>query len=133
MDDVIADVIAVHAFLHEWRDTPFTIAPTRFVEPVRAERWALVRLLVLILADTKRLAKASRSSVHATMESDERWVRVEFRVGPQPVSETPMPARAHYAELLAATLQGGVNRRAGAVELRLPTLKTRRAADSRSA
>lgn len=132
MDDVIADVIAVHTFLHDWRDTPFTIAPTRFVEPVRAERWALVRLLVLILADAKRLAKASRSSVHATLESDDRWVRVEFRVGPQSVTETPMPARAPHAEVLAGLLHGAVNRRPGAVELRLPTLKMRRAADPHS-
>ena len=57
VDDVLADVLAVHAYLHDLRDTPFTIAPTRFVEPVRAERWALVRILVLILADAKRLAK----------------------------------------------------------------------------
>ncbi len=57
VDDVLADVLAVHTYLHDLRDTPFTIAPTRFVEPVRAERWALVRILVLILADAKRLAK----------------------------------------------------------------------------
>lgn len=133
IDDVIADVLAVHAFLHDLRDTPFTIAPTRFVEPVRAERWALVRVLVLILNDAKRLAKAHRTSVHATIESDDRWVKVEFRVGQQPVGEIPTPVRAPYAERLSTMLGGAVSRREGAVELRLPTLKTRRAADHRSA
>jgi hypothetical protein len=133
MDDVIADVLAVHAFLHELRDTPFTIVPTRFVEPVRAERWALVRVLVLILNDAKRLAKANRASVHATIESDDRWVKVEFRVGPQPVGDVPTPVHAPYAERLSTMLGGAVSRREGAVELRLPTLKTRRAADQRSA
>jgi hypothetical protein len=133
IDDVLADVLAVHAFLHELRDTPFTIAPTRFVEPVRAERWALVRVLVLILADAKRLARTTRASVHATIESDERWVRIGFRVGSGSISETPMPARAPYAERLSASLGGSVDRREGLIELRVPTLKTRRAADGRSA
>jgi hypothetical protein len=130
--DVLADVLAVHGFLHDLRDTPVTIAPTPFVEPVRAERWALVRALVLILADAKRLAKTVRTSVHATIESDERWVRIEFRVGPHPVGGIPTPAAAPYAERLSASLGGSVNRRAGVVELRVPTLKTRRAADQRS-
>jgi hypothetical protein len=135
VDDVLADVLAVHTFLHDIRDTPLTIAPTRFVEPVRAERWALVRVLVLILADAKRLAKAVRASVHATIESDDRWVRIEFRVGPQVVGEVPTPVRAPYAERLSALLGGSVDRREGLVELRVPTLKTRRAAagDRRSA
>jgi hypothetical protein len=134
VDDVLADVLAVHAFLHELRETPFTIAPTRFVEPVRAERWALVRALVLVLADAKRLAKTTRASVHATIESDERAVRIEFRVssGSQPVSQFPTPVREPYAERLAAVFGGSVTRREGSVELRLPTLKTRRAADQRS-
>jgi hypothetical protein len=133
VDDVLADVLAVHTFLHELRDTPFTIAPTRFVEPVRAERWALVRVLVLILADAKRLAKTVRASVHATIESDDRWVRIEFRVGPQAVGEIPTALRAPHAERLSALLGGSVDRREGLVELRVPTLKTRRAADQRSA
>ena len=133
VDDVIADVLAVHTFLHELRDTPFTIAPTRFVEPVRAERWALVRILVLILADAKRLARTHRAAVHATIESDDRWVRIEFRLATPPVGEIPTPALAPYAERLSASLGGSVERRAGCVELRVPTLKTRRAADQRSA
>ncbi len=133
MDDVLADVLAVHAFLHELRDTPLTITPTPFVEPVRAERWALVRVLILVLADAKRLAKASRASVHTVIESDDRWVKVAFRVEPPAVGAIPTPMRASYAERLAGTLGGSVNRRESAVELRLPTLKTRRAADQRSA
>ena len=134
VDDVLADVLAVHAFLHELRETPFTIAPTRFVEPVRAERWALVRALILVLADAKRLAKTNRASVHATIESDDRTVRIEFRVsdGSQPVSQFPTPAHGPYAERLAAVFGGSVTRGAGSVELRLPTLKMRRAADQRS-
>jgi hypothetical protein len=88
---------------------------------------------VLILADAKRLAKTIRASVHATIESDDRWVRIEFRVGPQVVSDIPAPSRAPYAARLSASVVGGVGRRGGLVELRVPTLKTRRAADQRSA
>lgn len=132
IDDVLADVLAVHAFLHELRETPLTIAPTRFVEPVRAERWALVRALVLMLADAKRLARPHRASVQSAIESDERWVTIEFRVNPPSATETPMPIRAAYAERLADRLGGSISRRAGAIELRLPTLKMRRAASRQS-
>jgi hypothetical protein len=130
LDDVLADVFAIHRFLHEVRDLQVTIVPTRYVEPVRVERWALVRVLTLLLADAKRLAKDSNSIVRAVTESDEQWVRVEFRVGAPLVADTPKSGRegSRYAELVAATFGGVVNRKPGIAELRLPTLKARRAA-----
>lgn len=131
IDDVLADVLAVHVFLHELRETPLALSPTRFVEPVRAERWALVRALVLMLADAKRLAKASHASVKSSVESDERWVRVAFRIEPTPVGQIPTPLRSAYAETLAGVFGGSITRDEGRIELRLPTLKMRRA-DQRS-
>src|SRR5512133_131459 len=131
LDDVLADVLAIHRFLHDVRDLPVTIVPTRYVEPVRVERWALVRVLTLLLADAKRLAKAQNTSVRAVTESDEQWVRVDFRVVGSQLEAVPAPARGPYAELVAKGFGGQVTRRAGAVELRLPTLKARRAADRR--
>jgi hypothetical protein len=128
LDDVLADVFAIHRFLHDVRDLQVTIVPTRFVEPVRLQRWALVRVLALLLADAKRLARESSSIVRAVTESDEQWVRVEFRVGTPLVAEPPS-SRGVYAESLAATFGAAVNRRPGVAELRLPTLKARRAAD----
>ena len=130
LDDVLADVFAIHRYLHDARDLQVTIVPTRYVEPVRVERWALIRVLALLLADAKRLAKSTESAVRAATESDEQWVRVEFRVGTS-VAETPQPALSRYAAALAETFGGKVERRAGLVELRLPTLKARRAADRR--
>ena len=127
----LADVLAIHRYLHDARDLQVTIVPTRYVEPVRVERWALVRVLTLLLADTKRLAKAQAASVRVVTESDEQWVRVEFRVGTPLVEPIPESARGRYAELLATWLGGQVLRRAGVIELRLPTLKARRAADRR--
>jgi hypothetical protein len=112
LDDVLADVLAIHRYLHDARDLQVTIVPTRYVEPVRVERWALVRVLTLLLADTKRLAKAHATSVRVVTESDEQWVRVEFRVGTPLVEAIPESARGRYAELLATCLGGQVSRRA---------------------
>ncbi len=128
LDDVLADVFAIHRFLHDVRDLQVSIVPTRFVEPVRVARWALVRVLALLLADAKRLARDTSAVVRAVTESDEQWVRVEFRVGTPLVAEAPA-SRGTYADTLAASFGGTVTRRAGVAELRLPTLKARRAAD----
>ena len=128
LDDVIADVLAIHRYLHDVRDVQVTIVPTRYVEPVRVERWAAVRVLTLLLADAKRLAKAHGAAVRVSTESDEQWVRVELRVGTPPVIDVPASAGSRYAELVAEGFGGLVTRKAGAVELRLPTLKARRAA-----
>jgi len=126
LDDVFADVLAIHRYLHNASDLQVTIVPSRSVEPVRVERWALVRVLALLLADAKRLAKQSGATVRATTESDDSWVRVEFQVGQPTVEETPGPSRGPYAALLAETFGGKVERHAGIAELRLPTLKSRR-------
>ena len=131
LDDVLADVFAVHRFLHDVRDLQVTIVPNRFVEPVRAARWALVRVLILLLNDVKQLAHGIGTGVRAVTESDEQWVRVEFRVATPSAAETP-GGRTNYSERLAGTFGGTVTRRPGAAELRLPTLKARRAADRRS-
>jgi hypothetical protein len=128
LDDVVADVLAIHRYLHDVRDVQVTIVPTRYVEPVRVERWAAVRVLTLLFNDAKRLAKASGAGVRASTESDEQWVRVELRVGTPPIVDVPTSARGRYAELVAEGFGGLVTRKAGAVELRLPTLKSRRAA-----
>lgn len=128
LDDVLADVFAIHRYLHEIRDLQVTIVPTRYVEPVRVERWALVRVLTLLLNDAKRLAKQTGSVVRAVTESDEQWVRVEFRVGSTPVDAVPVSGGSDYADKLATTFGGTVGRKPGLAELRLPTLKARRAA-----
>jgi hypothetical protein len=127
LDDLLADVLAIHRYVHDTPDLEVTIAPARSVEPVRVERWAVVRVLALLLADAKRLAKQVETSVRVTTESDDSWVRVEFQVGEPPVAETPGPSRGPYAALLAETFGGKVDRRAGVAELRMPTLESRRA------
>ena len=132
LDDVLADAFAIHRFLHSVRDVPVTIVPTRFVEPMRVERWALVRVLTLLLYDAKRLANQLTTSVRVVAASDDEWVSVEFRLGAQAVRESPVSGNGRYSESLAKTFGGSVSRRAGVVELRLPTLKARRAAERSS-
>ncbi|MEO7085024.1 MAG: hypothetical protein ABI442_04195 [Gemmatimonadaceae bacterium] len=131
LDDVLADVFAIHRFLHDTRDVQVTIVPSRYVEPVRLERWALVRVLALMLNDAKRLAKPLGSIIRTITESDEQWVRVEFGVGSPLVAGVPVSARSDYADRVATSFGGSLVRRPGVVELRLPTLKSRRAADRR--
>jgi hypothetical protein len=126
LDDVLADVFAIHRFLHDVRDLQVTIVPTRFVEPVRCERWALVHVLTLLLAEAKRLAKDAGATVRSLTESDEQTVRVQFQLGGPTLAETPAPLGV-YAENLAATFGGSITRKPGVVELRMPTLKARRA------
>jgi hypothetical protein len=133
LDDVLADAFAIHRFLHELRDVPVTIVPTRFVEPVRVERWALVRVLTLLLSDAKRLARPLDAAVRVVAESDEHWVSVEFRVGAPPVRDVPASGKGRYSERVARSLGATVSRRPGVVELRIPTLKARRAADQMTA
>jgi hypothetical protein len=129
LDDVLADVLTIHRFLHEIRDLSVTIVPTRYVEPVRAPRWALVRVLALLLRDAKRVAKAVGVSVRAVSESDDQWVRVDFRVGTPPVDGIPESGGGRYTEQLAEGFGGTVSRTPGVVGLRLPTLKARRSVD----
>ena len=131
LDDVLADVFVIHRFLHDVRDLQVTIAPTRFVEPVRCERWALLHVLTSLLAEAKRLAKDSAAIVRCVTESDEQTVRVQFQVGVPMLAETPASLGV-YTERLAATFGGSITRKAGVAELRMPTLKARRASARRS-
>jgi hypothetical protein len=133
LDDVIADVFAIHRFLHEMGDVSVTVVPTRFVEPVRVERWALVRVLTMLLNDAKRLAGPLGAGVRVVSESDDHWVSVEFRVGVPPVRDVPAPHKGRYAEIVAKSFGATVGRRPGVAELRMPTLKARRAADKHEA
>jgi hypothetical protein len=131
LDDVLADVFAIHRFLHDVRDLQVTIVPTRFVEPVRCERWALLHVLTMLLTEAKRLAKDATTVVRSAVESDEHTVRVQFQVGTPALAEAPA-SLGIYAERLAATFGGAITRRPGVAELRMPTLKARRASARRS-
>jgi len=129
VSDVLTDALTIHRYLHTSRDLPVTIAPSPYVEPVRVERWALLRALVLLLREAKEGAKRATGAVHVSMESDEQWTTVQMRVQVQAPVE---PASSgSYADTLAQRMGGSIERLPGAVDLRLPTLKSRRAASGR--
>lgn len=129
ISDVLADALTIHRFLHATRELPVTIAPNPYVEPVRLERWALLRALVLLLREAKDRAKLAGSTVHVSLESDEQWATVQMRVQVQAPVEPA--ASGTYAETLAQRMGGSIERLPGAIDLRLPTLKSRRAASGR--
>jgi hypothetical protein len=83
----------------------------------------------MLLRDAKRLAKDADTNVRAVTESDDQWVRIEFRVGSPTVVD--VPTGGGYAERIAESFGGTVERRPGVAALKLPTLKARRAADRR--
>lgn len=133
LDDVLDDAYAIHRYLHDVRDVQVTAAPEKAGEPVRVERWALVRVLTLLLYDARRLAKRLDKLVRTSTRSDEHWVHVEFRVGGEnhdSIGEVPESTSGRYAESVATAFGGDVQRSAGAVVVRVPTLKARRAAKS---
>jgi hypothetical protein len=141
LTDVLADVLAIVRFVHDTRETKVMVTPTPFVEPVRVERWALVRALALLLAGVKRQARSVNTNVQASMESSEQWVQIEMRLAGAPRAsdqvEIIVPEggdallTSRYAAALAATMGGTVTIAPGCASLRLPTLKARRIADRR--
>jgi hypothetical protein len=75
------------------------------------------------------LANQLAANVRVVAESDDQWLTVEFRLGASAAGEIPISTNGRYPEVVAKSFGGSVSRRAGVVELRLPTLKARRAAD----
>jgi hypothetical protein len=134
VSDVLADVLAIHRFLHDTRDQQVSIVPAGFVEPIRCERGALLHVLTILLAEAKQLAMKSSASVRLVTESDEQWLCVQFQIGTPALAESPVAVGGgggSYAERVAATFGGTITRQPGGVELRMPTLKARRASDRR--
>lgn len=132
LDDVLDDAYVIHRYLHDVRDVQVTASPEKAAEPIRVERWALVRVLTLLLYDARRLAKRLDKLVRTSTRSDEQWVHVEFRVGENHdlTGDVPESAGGRYAECVATAFGGDVQRYAGGVVVRVPTLKARRAAKS---
>lgn len=125
--DVLSDAIVIHRVLPSTKESPVVVAPAS-ATPVRAERWALIRALTLLLRSAKSVANSVGSDpplVHASIEADESWVRVAFCF----TGEDAPPSR--YAQMLAERFGGTTTVSSNLVELRLPTLKAKRASDRR--
>ncbi|HYD52685.1 MAG TPA: hypothetical protein VEA99_08660, partial [Gemmatimonadaceae bacterium] len=84
VSEVLADAVALHAHHLELRDLPLTTAIAAEALPVRVERWALLRALVLLIAMARRAARAEGSAgggVAIRVEGTEDETRVACAVG----------------------------------------------------
>ena len=96
------------------RPVPCSVEQCGLVLPVRVPRWALLRLLLLMVDAAERASDAAQASgVAVQLSGDESTVRVHI------VSCEPF---GPDAERLAATCGGVLTRRAGTYVLALPSL-----------
>jgi hypothetical protein len=82
--DVLGDAVALHEHHLELREVPIRSEIQSDVLPVRVERWALLRALVLLLSAARRDgADRGGVSVQVGGDSEEVWVasRAEPRDG----------------------------------------------------
>ena len=123
--EVLADALALHAHHLELRDSPVSTAVAASALPVRVERWALLRALVLLVAAARRAARDATSRGGAVVISvegsdEECWVRSEGRLG----------APGGDLESLA-TAMGGRVESDGGLRLVLPSLAAVRRREGR--
>ena len=111
---VLEDVLAIHAHHPRMRGIESTVSVLGSPPPVRVPRWALLRLLLLLLDDAKAAARdAQRETVTVELSGDPRELRVSLPAG----------TRASAYAMAMASLCGGALQREGAdVVLRLPGL-----------
>jgi hypothetical protein len=101
---VLQDAIAIHANHPRMRSIECTAAPEGAMQPVRAPRWALLRLMLMFVDAAKGGAQdGRRDAVTIRLSSDERSVRLEA-----PARES----EGAYAAAMAS-LCGGVLARDG--------------------
>jgi signal transduction histidine kinase len=126
LEDVLHDVLRLQSMLYDVRNTPIELVPGPPTEPVWSERFALIRLLSLLLYALRRQARdaGGDGGLTLTTESDERWVRIKV--------STPASANVStigdYAASIASSLDAELRMVDGTLELTLPTLKSHRRA-----
>lgn len=124
LEEVMADVVRIQSMLYAVRDTPISFVPGPPLEPVWSERSALIRLLSLLLYHFRR--KAGGGALRVSTDSDADWVRIAFKPA-APESEWEGTVSGYVASL-AFSIGAELRPSAGQLEVRLPTLKSHRAA-----
>jgi hypothetical protein len=112
---VIQEAIALHAHHPHLRDVRCAAAqPASGLAPVRVPRWAITRLLLILIGAAKSASlRAGLDSFVVGLEGDDRFLSVRLVAGDE---ESP------YARWLAALCGGTIERTNGATLLRLPSL-----------
>ena len=130
IEDVLVDVmalLAVHPLLRdiEWQ------TPRGDAQPVRTERWALLRMLLLLL-ERAGMASGERRVV-ITTSGDEEHVRVRVRpVAPAPDSTARLVEHDGDLASLVERVGAGLTYEPTAVVLSLPTIAEARRRDLRA-
>jgi C4-dicarboxylate-specific signal transduction histidine kinase len=111
---VLDDAIALHAHHPRRRGVTCAVQLQASMQPVRAPRWALLRLLTIVVDAAKAGAQdARRDAVTLQLSSDDEAVRVRVA--------TPENGGV-YATEMAALCGGALTRHEGELVLTLPSL-----------
>ena len=112
---VLELAVTIHSHHLRIRATPCTIVQSGVVPAVRVPRWALLRLLLLMVDAARRAGTAVHDrGVEVRFSGDEAAVRVQI------VSSEPL---GDDAESLAGACGGGLTYSAGVCMLQLPSLR----------
>lgn len=116
LSEVLADAVALHGHHLELRGVALATSVSAGALPVRVDRWALLRALVLLISGVRRGAGADRRgeaiSIFVEGTEMESWIRTED--GDGQTSEELMA--------LASAMGGRLERAGGEVRLVLPSL-----------
>ncbi|HEX5972195.1 MAG TPA: hypothetical protein VFY85_09725 [Gemmatimonadaceae bacterium] len=114
---VLDDAIALHSHHPRTRLVPCDVGVEGQMQPVRAPRWALLRLLLVLVDAVKATASVEGRPAGLRLSSDERAARLHLR--------TPGDGGPYGAAM--ATLCGGALARQGdELVLTMPTLRSLR-------
>ena len=114
---VLDDALALHAHHPRTRLVECEVLMEGGMQPVRAPRWALLRLMLVLVDAAKEAATASAARAVFRLSSDEREVRLHV--------VTPSDGGVYGAEM-AAACGGSLTRSGEELVLILPSLLTLR-------
>ena len=114
---VLDDAIALHSHHPRTRLVPCDVTVEDGMQPVRAPRWAMLRLMLVLVDAAKAAASDGGRPAGIRLTSDERQARVHVLV---PGDGGP------YGAAMAALCEGGLSRQGAELVLTLPTLRSLR-------
>lgn len=118
---VVRDAVAVLGLHPQARDLRWTLPVVGTPQPVRAERWVLLRALLLLCAGALADSTARGASELAVTTSGDASTTV-VSIGGDDATATRWREPSAYARALATRLGAGLSWDEGPLELRLPTL-----------
>ena len=121
---LLDDAIALHAHHPRTRLVPCDVQVEGGMQPVRAPRWALLRLMLVLVDAAKSAASDGSRAAALRLGSDERSARVRVLI---PGDGGP------YGDAMASLCGGELSREGDELVLTLPTLRSLRERERASA